>query len=119
MSKISSDFIRTSIDNMELDFRSRAGTRTEEEWTKLMQTLSGDKGGRKTTMMSFNGSFGPRYSMQDGDNESNGTLNQEGEALLREYKKKLAQTVFDKNIFSSFESLFEAGYLYKYLGIVW
>ena len=57
--------------------------------------------------------------MQDGDNESNGTLNQEGEALLREYKKKLAQHCFDKNIFLSFESLFEAGYLYKYLGIVW
>lgn len=102
---------------MDFDFRSRAGTRTEEEWNKLMQTLTGDKGGRKATNMTFNGSFGP--GSINGEIESSDTLNHEGEALLRVYKKKLMQDVFNKNIILSFESLFEAGYLYKYLSIVW
>lgn len=55
--------------------------------------------------------------MQDGSETSD--LNNEAEALLRVYKKKLEQDVFNKNIILSFEQLFEAGYLYKYLSIVW
>ena len=82
-----------------------------------MNTLTG---GRRGTNISFNGSFGPASSAyNDAENESTGTLNNEGEALLRIYKKKLMQDVFNKNIILSFESLFEAGYLYKYLSIVW
>lgn len=115
-SKISSEILKNSIESMKYDFRSRAGTRTEEEWSKLMQTLTGDKGGRKATNLTFHGSFGPS-SMQDGSETSD--LNNEAEALLRVYKKKLEQDVFNKNIILSFEQLFEAGYLYKYLSIVW
>ena len=47
--------------------------------------------------------------MQDGSETSD--LNNEAEALLRVYKKKLEQDVFNKNIILSFEQLFEAGYL--------
>ena len=36
-----------------------------------------------------------------------------------EYKRRFAQEVFDKNIYFSFESLFEAGYLSKYKSIIW
>lgn len=35
-SKVSSEILKNSIESMKYDFRSRAGTRTEEEWSKLM-----------------------------------------------------------------------------------
>ena len=99
--------------------RNRADTKTDEEWRNLMQTIYGDQGGRKNTLLTFNGSFGGGSVNDDGSVTPSFALNQEGEALLREYQRRFAQEVFDKNIFFSFESIFEAGYLSKYKSIVW
>ena len=83
-----------------------------------MQSIYGDQNGRKCTLLTFNGSFGGASLNDDGSNAS-AKLNQEGEALLREYKRRFAQEVFDKNILFSFECIFEAGYLSKYKSIIW
>ena len=99
--------------------RNRTDTKTDEEWRNLMQTIYGDQGGRKNTLLTFNGSFGGGSVNDDGSVTASVALNQEGEALLREYQRRFAQEVFDKNIFFSFESIFEAGYLSKYKRIVW
>lgn len=51
--------------------------------------------------------------------ESKESLKQEGEQLLSDYRKQYALEIFDKNIFKTFENMFEAGYLFKFYNVVW
>lgn len=80
-----------------------------------MKTICDDQGSRKNTNLTFGGSVND----EEGSETASFIMKQEGEALLRAYKRRFAQEVFDKNIFFSFESIFEAGYLSKYKSIIW
>lgn len=51
--------------------------------------------------------------------ESEELLKQEGEQLLSDYRQQYANEIFTKNIFKTFENMFEAGYLFKYYNVVW
>ena len=122
--ELSEEQKESSIDRQELDTgsfmnelgnlsgRERANTKTDEEWNNLLKKVYGND--RNNTILTFSGSFG-----EQSKNSEDLTAKQQGELLLLEYQLKYSQEIFEKGILNCFETIFEAGYLFKYLQQVW